>query len=99
MALQLEHMLAGVGVRGGKVQRDAAIECAAAVVKERHIARVTRRERLAGERLHQRLRRSFASAAERNPHDPDSASAGCGGNGDDRIGIGGEHGNEAIRRD
>jgi hypothetical protein len=92
-------MFAGVGVRRGKVQRDAAVEGIAGIVEERHIARVTRCEHLAGERFHQWLRRRFAGPAERYPHDPDSAPAGRGGNGDDRIGIGSEHGDEALRRD
>ena len=92
VALQFEHVLAGVGMRRRKVQRDAAVERVAGRIEERHVARVTRRQRLAGERLHQRLGRSFAGAAERNPHDADSASAGRSSNGDDGIGIGGEHG-------
>ena len=48
VALQFEHVFAGVRMRRREVERDAAVERAAAGVEKRHIARVTRRERLAG---------------------------------------------------
>ncbi|NYH17813.1 hypothetical protein GGD41_005041 [Paraburkholderia bryophila] len=92
VALQFDHVFAGVRMRRRKVERDAAVEHVAAAVEERHVARVTRCKRLTGERLHQRLSRRFSRAAERDPHDADAASTGRGGNGDNGIGIGGEHG-------
>jgi hypothetical protein len=92
VALQLEHVLAGVGIRRRKVQRDAAVERVAGRIEEGHVARVTRRQRLTDERLHQRLGRSCAGLPERNPDHADSASTGRSSNGDDGIGIGGEHG-------
>lgn len=92
MTLQLEHMLAGVRMRRGKVQRDPAVERRAMRVDERHVARVARREPLPAQRVAQCLRGRLAAAPERHADDADAAPAGGSGNGDDRIGIGSEHG-------
>ena len=79
--LQLEHVLAGVGMRRGKVDRQAAIDRRALPVEERHQGRVARLER--------RGRRAQLASRARplsgNADDADRAAPAGGGDRDDRL--------------
>ena len=78
--VQLEHVLAGVRVRRGKVQRQALVDRPRLRIEERQQRRVARQQRPAADRQDQRLQ-----PAARHPHDADRSAAGCGGDGDDGI--------------
>ena len=80
VGLQLEHVLAGVGVRCREVQRQALVDGRAGRVDERQRGGLPRRQRAAADRDHQRLQ-----IAPGDAHDADGAAPGRGGDGDDRI--------------
>jgi hypothetical protein len=78
--LQLEHVLAGVGMRRRKVDRQAAVDRRALPVEEGHEGRVAR--------LEARPQSAVASAGEAlsgNADDADRAAPAGGGDGDDRL--------------
>ena len=78
VALQLQHVLAGIGMRGAEVQRDAFVEQLAVHRFERQVVRVARREVALEQFAHQ-----SGQIRTGNAHDADAAPSWCGGDGGD----------------
>ncbi len=79
VALQLEHLFAGVRVRRGEVQREAVVDHAAARIEEGQVGGMARLERLAADRAHH-----GAHIGAGDAHDANAATARCGSDGGDR---------------
>jgi len=86
MCLQLEHVLAGVGMRCWEMQRESVVDHAAVGIAQRAVARLACLERLATQRQHQPVQ-----AAARDADDADGSASRGGGNGDDRVLVARQH--------
>jgi len=87
VGLQLQHVLAGVAVRAGEVQRQPLVDGLALRVAKRQVGGLAGLEGAAAQRLHQGLQ-PFA----RHPHDADGPAPWGGGDGDDGIVVACKHG-------
>ncbi len=86
MGLQLEHVLAGVGMRRRKVKRQAAVDGAAVCRQQRQQRGLARHQHAPAQGLHQRLQSSPG-----RPHDADRPASRRGGDGDDGQGAARQH--------
>ena len=87
MGLQLQHILARVAVRAGKVDGQAMVYGRAARVPERQISRFARFQLLAAKRPYQR-----SNAFAGDPNDAHGTTPRSGGNGGNRVVVAGKHG-------
>ncbi|ANY61086.1 hypothetical protein MA05_01965 [Comamonas aquatica] len=87
VGLQLQHVLAGVAVRAGEVQRQAMVDGRALGVLEGQVAGLARLQVLAQQVAHQ-----GADGLAGDTHNADGPAPGGGGDGDDGIGMAGKHG-------
>ena len=81
MGLKFQHVFAGVGMRGGEVDRQAAVDGRARRILERCVCRASRVEGLAAQGFGE-----HTECRARDPHDADRATPARGGNGDDGVG-------------
>ena len=89
--LQLQHILTRVTARPGKEDRQPLINGLPRAIGKRQVMRLTRIERPAQQLLRKRPQR-----LARHPHDTHGTTSWSGGNGDDGVGMAGEHGQTGL---
>ena len=92
MALQLQHVFTGVGVRPWKPQGQTVVDGLALVVLKRQITGLARLQGPAEQGLHKRRQ-----ALARHPHNAHRTTTGGGGNGNDGVVLFAQHG-EILRQ-
>ena len=92
VGLQFQHMLAGVGMRRREEQRQAVVDRLALGATEGQVGRLSRLERAATDRRHQRGQVLWRG----HPHDADGPASGRGGDGGDGILVSRQHGRDCL---
>jgi len=86
VGLQFQHILARVGVRGRKPQRQPVVQGGAVRGQKRPVVGMAGPQLAAEQRRHQR-----GQPAPRQPHDAHRAAPGRGGDGGNRVLVPGQH--------
>jgi hypothetical protein len=86
MGLQLQHVLAGVGMRRREVDGQPVVDGLALRVPKRQVVRMPGFQGLAQQCLHKTVK-----AAAGHPHDAHGPPAGSGGDGNDGVVVARQH--------